>query len=144
MKRVAAECCQLHSRTLQLPSERSDSTARHDNPVSCLYLVHGLFCNRVSTTLQRRMEKLHSEKLKEPGKKCHSVPYCLDTLDHLTKTAFPVEFPTGYHKNYHSGRFGQSLPTLFWDSRFPFGNIIVLCYCILCDATVCYADSYVN
>jgi hypothetical protein len=37
-------------------------------------------------------------------------------------------FKTGYHQDYRSGRFGQCLPTLFWDSRFSFGDIIVLCY----------------
>ena len=53
MKRVAAECCQLYPRTLQLSCERYGSTAGHDNSVGwCLYLVHGLFCKCVSCTFQ--------------------------------------------------------------------------------------------
>lgn len=39
------------------------------------------------------------------------------TLDHLTKTTFPVEIQTGYYQNT-SQDVSASISVLFWDSKF--------------------------
>jgi hypothetical protein len=116
MKRVASECCQLYSRTLQLSSERCGPTAGHDNPVS--WSVFGSWAVlqlRVSYTATSNGEVTYGEAegTRQKGAIAGLTVSTL-ALDYLTKTAFPVvEFRTRYHQNCHSGRFGQCLPALF-------------------------------
>jgi hypothetical protein len=148
MKRVAAECCQLHSRTFAAVRW---TLRLHCRPtITLLVDVCILGCSAAAVRQLHFNVEWRSyirRSGRDPAERCHSVPYCLDT-----RLRPPDE-------NLISRRVSNWV-----SSKLPFRTFrpvsaysvlgfqvfvwqyycVMLCYCILCDSTVCYAGSYVK